>query len=101
MNLRIRCDYKKHKIKVTSDAQHICTILMIMKVFTGPKKNRYLFLVAIGFMLAAMPSTVQSSVDYLHYLPTIATFVVMLAICICKHGPPRYLRRTYFVNICC
>ena len=97
MNLKIHCDYKKQKIRISSDAQYIRTVLMILDVFNRPKRNRYLFLSLLGLLILSVIAAGKVTNFYVCYEPVIVLVVTLLACCICRQGPPTlFLKHHYF-----
>ncbi len=97
MKLKIKCDYKKQKINITSDVQHIRTVLLILDAFNRPKRNRYLFLLLLGLLIVSVMEVNQVNNFYVCCEPVIVLVVMLLASCICRQGPPSIsLKRHYF-----
>ena len=88
MKLKIKCDYKKQKINITSDVQHIRTVLLILDAFNRPKRNRYLFLLLLGLLIVSVMEANQVNNFYVCCEPVIVLVVMLLASCICRQGPP-------------
>lgn len=90
MKLKIRCDYKAHKLKVTSDAYHIRLVMLIIDAFNRPKPSRFLFLMGLTFLLTLLFSPLEPPAFYTQYAPVVLPVTVILSSTICKQGPPRY-----------
>ncbi len=88
MKLIIKCDYKKQKLSITSDVQHIRTVLMILDAFNRPKRNRYLFLLLLGLLIVSVMDVKHVNNFYVCCEPVIVLVVMLLASCICRQGPP-------------
>lgn len=88
MKLKIRCDYKAHKLKVTSDAYHIRLVMLIIDAFNRPKPSRFLFLMGLTFLLTLLCSSAKPPAFYTQYAPVVLPATVILGCSICTHGPP-------------
>ncbi len=88
MKLKINCDYKKQQINITSDVQYIRTVLIILDVFSRPKKNRYLFLLVLGLLIFSAMALCQVNNFYICREPVVVLVNTLLASCICRQGPP-------------
>ena len=87
MKLKIRCDYKRQKLHIESDANHIRLVMLIIDTYHR-RKNRYSFLLALTFLVLSLLSALMVPVFYLLYQPEVVFVVVMLASIISKQGPP-------------
>ena len=90
MKLKIRCDYKAHKLQVTSDMYHIRLVMLIMEVFTGPKPSRFLFLMGLSCLLVLLLGSAQLPAFYTQYAPVVLPATAILSCTICKQGPPTF-----------
>ena len=90
MKLKIRCDYKKQKLQIVTDANHFSLVTLILNVFNRPKKSRYSFLLELGLLLVLLASVAPAPVCYdeVRNLQAITPAIVLLAYSICKQGPP-------------
>lgn len=90
MKLKIHCDYKAHKLKVTSDMYHIRLVMLIMEIFTGPKQSRFFFLMGLNCLLVLLLASAQLPAFYAQYAPVVLPATAILSCKICRHGPPQY-----------
>lgn len=90
MKLKIRCDYKAHKLQVTSDMYHIRLVMLIMEVFTGPKPSRFLFLMGLSCLLVLLLASAKLPAFYAQYAPVVLPATAILGCKICRHGPPQH-----------
>ena len=90
MKLKIKCDYKKQKLQIVTDANCIQFAMLILNVYNRPKKNRYYFLLGLGLLLVllAFMELMHVCYDEARNLAAIIPAVAILACSICKHGPP-------------
>ena len=90
MKLKIRCDYKKQKLHIETDSQHLELMFLILAAFDHHRKNRYAFLFGLGLLLMVLFIMALLPVDYrqAQYMPALIPVVGLLASSICKHGPP-------------
>ena len=88
MKLKIRCNYKAHKLQITSDAYQIRLVMLIFDTFKRPKNSRFFFLMGLSFLLVLLLAPAKPPVRYEQITLVVMTATVILGCTICKLGPP-------------
>ena len=93
MKLKIRCDYKKQKLHIETDSQHLTLMFLILAAFDHSRKNRYSFLLGLGLLLTVLllMALLDVSCRSVQCMPALSPVLLLLACSICKQGPPNFL----------